>query len=159
LAKKKTVKRKVSPALKPAKRVSIPSKVREEEPKKNKVALISVAVVVLLALAFLLYLSMEKKETDSAAEPAKAAAAVSAPKEKAAEEMMYAVKKGESLWKIAGRADVYNDSFLWPILRDANQDSVENFDNMYEGLSIKVPLNLSEEAKKAARKEAITGKK
>jgi hypothetical protein len=36
----------------------------------------------------------------------------------------YLVNKGDSLWKISGKSDVFSDSFRWPLLFKANRDQI-----------------------------------
>lgn len=36
----------------------------------------------------------------------------------------YVVKRGDSLWKIAGNPDVMGDSFRWPLLFKSNRDQI-----------------------------------
>jgi hypothetical protein len=55
-------------------------------------------------------------------EPVKAA--VPTPEAKAS----YVVKKGDSLWKIAGKSAVMGDPFRWPLLFKANRDQIEDPD-------------------------------
>ena len=40
----------------------------------------------------------------------------------------YVVKKGDSLWKIAGRTSVLGDPFRWPLLFKANRDQLQDPD-------------------------------
>ena len=40
----------------------------------------------------------------------------------------YVVKRGDSLWKIAGKQDVLGDSFRWPLLFKANRDQIQDPD-------------------------------
>lgn len=55
----------------------------------------------------------------------------------------YIVKKGDSLWTIAGRADVYGNPFLWPLIFRDNANAIKNADDLYpkQALTIaKYPL-------------------
>jgi hypothetical protein len=40
----------------------------------------------------------------------------------------YVVRKGDSLWKIAGKSDVLGDPFQWPLLFKANRDQIQDPD-------------------------------
>jgi len=40
----------------------------------------------------------------------------------------YVVRKGDSLWTIAGKADILGDPFQWPLLFKANRDQIADPD-------------------------------
>lgn len=40
----------------------------------------------------------------------------------------YIVRKGDTLWDIAGKDSIYSDSFQWPLLFKANRDQIEDPD-------------------------------
>lgn len=40
----------------------------------------------------------------------------------------YVVKKGDTLWDIAGKQSIYGDFFQWPLLFKANRDQIEDPD-------------------------------
>ena len=40
----------------------------------------------------------------------------------------YLVRKGDSLWRIAGKGSVLGDSFQWPLLFKSNRDQIEDPD-------------------------------
>lgn len=58
---------------------------------------------------------------------------------------LYVVKRNESLWKLAGRRDIYNNPFAWHVLFKANRDLIKNPDAKIDGLTIKIPVLLSKE--------------
>jgi nucleoid-associated protein YgaU len=60
----------------------------------------------------------------------------------------YSVKKGESLWRIAGKDSVYGDSFKWPLLFKANRANIDDPDLIYprQALKISKKFNADEEA-------------
>jgi nucleoid-associated protein YgaU len=37
----------------------------------------------------------------------------------------YTVVKGDCLWKISGKSEIYNDPFQWPLIYDANRDQID----------------------------------
>lgn len=40
----------------------------------------------------------------------------------------YIISKGECLWTIAGKPQIYDDSFAWPLIYKANRDQIKNPD-------------------------------
>jgi nucleoid-associated protein YgaU len=51
----------------------------------------------------------------------------------------YLVQKDDSLWKIAGRPEVYGDSYRWLLLYHANRDQIFEPDLIYPGMVLLVP--------------------
>jgi LysM repeat protein len=49
----------------------------------------------------------------------------------------YTVKKGDSLWRIAGR--VYGNPFKWPRIYNANKDKIKSANKIYPGQVLKIP--------------------
>ena len=45
----------------------------------------------------------------------------------------YSVLKGDSLWKISGKPDVYNNPFEWPLIYKANSSKIKDADLIYPG--------------------------
>jgi LysM repeat protein len=67
----------------------------------------------------------------------------------------YVVKKGDSLWAIAKKKNIYNDPFLWPVIFDANKGKIKKANLIYPGQKLKIPRSgISMDALKDARKEA-----
>lgn len=48
-----------------------------------------------------------------------------------AAKMTYAVVKGDSLWRIAGKSDVYGNPYQWPLIYKANTDKIKHADLIY----------------------------
>ncbi|MEI6083913.1 MAG: LysM peptidoglycan-binding domain-containing protein [Verrucomicrobiota bacterium] len=51
----------------------------------------------------------------------------------------YVVKKGDSLWKIAGR--VYHNPLKWPTIFRANKDKIKHPNRIYPGQVLTIPWN------------------
>lgn len=51
------------------------------------------------------------------------------------------VTRGESLWTIAGREDVYNNSWLWPLIWDANRNTLRNPAQLRAGQTLQIRPN------------------
>jgi nucleoid-associated protein YgaU len=51
----------------------------------------------------------------------------------------YVVRRGDSLWRIASRADVYGRGVRWKRLYEANQDRIGNPDRIHPGQEIQIP--------------------
>jgi LysM repeat protein len=67
---------------------------------------------------------------------------------------IYAVKKGDNLPNIAARHDIYNDSFMWPIIYKANRDQIKDPKVLYGGQELKIPRDVSLDDIIQARREA-----
>ncbi len=69
----------------------------------------------------------------------------------------YTVRRGETLPQIAARAEIYNDSSLWPLIYRANRDQIRDPRQLWPGQTLKIPRNFSrDEAQEAKR---YSGKK
>ncbi|MGH7739789.1 MAG: LysM peptidoglycan-binding domain-containing protein [bacterium] len=55
----------------------------------------------------------------------------------------YSVEKGDCLWNIAGKSDIYSDSFAWPLLLKANRDEIQDPDLIYPNQVLKVQKDIS----------------
>jgi nucleoid-associated protein YgaU len=66
----------------------------------------------------------------------------------------YQVVKHDTLWDIAGKAGVYNDSFQWPLIFKANRDTIQDPDLIYPKQDFKIEKGLSIEEQQRARKLA-----
>ncbi|ROR35076.1 LysM peptidoglycan-binding domain-containing protein [Inmirania thermothiophila] len=47
--------------------------------------------------------------------------------------LRYTVVRGDSLWKISGREEVYGDPFRWPLIYKRNRDQIRDADLIYPG--------------------------
>jgi len=52
---------------------------------------------------------------------------------------LYKVRKGDSLWRISGYRNIYNDPFQWKKIYEANRDKIEDADVIYPGQRLIVP--------------------
>lgn len=52
---------------------------------------------------------------------------------------IYIVKEGDSLWKIAGKKEIYGDPFKWEMLYTANRDVIKNPHRIYPGQILIIP--------------------
>lgn len=46
----------------------------------------------------------------------------------------YVVKKGDSLWKISGKKDIYDDPFKWTDIYKANQQTISSWQRKYNAV-------------------------
>ncbi len=58
---------------------------------------------------------------------------------------LYTVKRNESLMVLAGRRDIYNNPYAWPVLYKNNRDIIKNKNSKLDGLTIKIPTLFPEE--------------
>lgn len=45
--------------------------------------------------------------------------------------MSYTVVRGDSLWRISGRAEIYGNPYQWPLIYKANADQIRDADLIY----------------------------
>lgn len=76
---------------------------------------------------------------------------------KVVKDVLYIVVKGDCLWNISKKKDVYNDPFMWPLIYKNNIDIIKNPNLIYPKQEFKLQLNPDEEKKKKARNEAWFG--
>ena len=55
--------------------------------------------------------------------------------------MQYRVVHGDSLWSIAGKQDVYNNPYEWPLIYKANQGQIKDADLIYPGQDFTINRN------------------
>jgi len=66
----------------------------------------------------------------------------------------HTVKRGESLPQIAALPEVYNDSYLWPLIYRANRDQIRDPRNLWPGQTLRIPRNYSRDDLQEARRYA-----
>jgi nucleoid-associated protein YgaU len=69
-------------------------------------------------------------------------------------DISHTVIKGESLWRIAAKASVYDNPVLWPKIWLANRNQISNPDMISPGQQLSIPPSgrLKKEEKRASRK-------
>jgi nucleoid-associated protein YgaU len=65
------------------------------------------------------------------------AAVVPTPTE--APEQKYEVVKGDCLWSISGKSEIYGDFFQWPLIFKANRDQIADPDQISPGQDFSIP--------------------
>ncbi|MCK5256075.1 MAG: LysM peptidoglycan-binding domain-containing protein [Deltaproteobacteria bacterium] len=66
----------------------------------------------------------------------------------------YKVKRGDTLRIIAGRREIYNDPYQWPIIYKANRDQIRDPHMLFVGQKLVIPRNVTIEEVREARKQA-----
>jgi len=51
----------------------------------------------------------------------------------------YEVRRGDNLWKIAKRTDVYGNPYMWIKIYNANMDKIQNVNLIYPGQLFEIP--------------------
>ncbi len=69
---------------------------------------------------------------------------------KAAETIEHTVESGESLWSIAGQADIYADPYLWPVIYKFNRDQIKDPARIYPKQVLQIPIHVDEPARREA---------
>ncbi|HOD71393.1 MAG: LysM domain/BON superfamily protein [Deltaproteobacteria bacterium ADurb.BinA179] len=67
---------------------------------------------------------------------------------------IYVVKKSDTLPSIAARHEIYNDSYMWPLIYKANRDQIKDPKVVYVGQDLKIPRDITVEEIIEARREA-----
>ena len=71
----------------------------------------------------------------------------------APKEINYTVVKGDCLWNIAKKSDIYSNPFAWPNIYKANRDQIKNPNLIFPGQVLKIPT-LTDAQKKEAEMNA-----
>ena len=56
----------------------------------------------------------------------------------------YTVVRGDNLWNIAKKDDIYADPYMWPRIYRANRDAIKDPDLIYPKQTLSVPFGVSE---------------
>lgn len=70
--------------------------------------------------------------------------------------IQYEVVRGDSLWRISGREDTYNNPYQWPLIYKANRDKIRDADLIYPGQVFSIDRNPSAAEVDAAVQHART---
>jgi len=68
----------------------------------------------------------------------------------------YLVVRGDSLWKISGKPDIYNNPYQWPMIYKANRDKIKDADLIYPGQELAITRGNSQDEIDAAVNHAKT---
>lgn len=74
--------------------------------------------------------------------------------ELAAATMNYTVSRGDNLWDISGKSEVYGNPYNWPLIYKANSGKIEDADLIYPGQEFTIDKNPTDEAREAAVEHA-----
>jgi len=55
----------------------------------------------------------------------------------------YTVSRGDSLWAISGKSNVYGDPYQWPLIYRANQDQISDADLILPGQRLDIDQNVT----------------
>ena len=66
----------------------------------------------------------------------------------------YKVRRGDTLRIIAGRREVYNDPYQWPLIYKANRDQIRDPLQIFIGQNLVIPRTITLEEAMEARKQA-----
>ncbi len=70
--------------------------------------------------------------------------------------IQYTVVRGDSLWKIAGKPEIYGNPYEWPLIYKANADQIRDADLIYPGQVFDIDMNPSPDEVAAAIRHAKT---
>ena len=63
---------------------------------------------------------------------------------RAPRELTYEVMKGDHLWGIASKREIYDDPYMWPRIYRANKDQIDDPDLIYPKQVFNVPIAVGE---------------
>jgi nucleoid-associated protein YgaU len=66
----------------------------------------------------------------------------------------YTVGRGDTLWGISGRAPIYDNPFMWPLIYKANRDQIRDPDLIHPKQVFAIPRNYSQEQATSAKRRA-----
>jgi len=55
----------------------------------------------------------------------------------------YQVVRGDNLWDISGKAEIYSNPYQWPLIYKANQDKIKDADLIYPGQNLVIDQGAS----------------
>jgi len=55
----------------------------------------------------------------------------------------YTVVRGDSLWGISGKSEIYGNPYQWPLIYKANRDKIKDADLIYPGQEFNIERNAS----------------
>jgi LysM repeat protein len=67
----------------------------------------------------------------------------------------YTVRRGETLPQISARAEIFNDSVLWPLIFRANRDQIRDPKRLWPGQILVIPRNYSRSDADEARRYSV----
>src|SRR5512143_1898151 len=68
----------------------------------------------------------------------------------------YTVARGDSLWHISGKSEIYGNPYQWPLIYKANRSKIKDADLIYPGQKLTINRNASDADIKAAVRHAKT---
>lgn len=124
----------------------------------NKIALLGVG---LAGLALVGCASTQTAPAPEPTEPSTAAAPAPsapepAPMAQPSADDSYTVMRGDHLWGISGRLNIYGDPYQWPLIYRANRDTIEDADLIHPGQVLTIRRGVSSADVQAAVRHART---
>lgn len=68
----------------------------------------------------------------------------------------YMVERGDNLWSISGKDDIYGNPYQWPLIYKANREQIKDADLIYPGQDLSIVRGMSDEMINAAVNHAKT---
>ena len=68
----------------------------------------------------------------------------------------YQVAKGDNLWNISAKSEVYSNPYQWPLIYKANKDKIKDADLIYPGQNLAIDQGASASDIDAAVQHAKT---
>ena len=68
----------------------------------------------------------------------------------------YMVERGDNLWDISGKSEIYGNPYQWPLIYKANRDKIQDADLIYPGQEFAIDRDFSMGERDAAVEHAKT---
>jgi len=68
----------------------------------------------------------------------------------------YMVERGDNLWSISAKDDIYGNPYQWPLIFKANREKIKDADLIYPGQDLSIVRGMSDEMINAAVNHART---
>ncbi len=114
-------------------------------------------MIFILSLSLVIFISCggKSKKINEVAEEEQNVLDEEAEAKKAELPTTYLVEKGDELWTIAEKAEIYGNKWQWPLIYDANRDILDSYTGLKEGQKLIIPRNVSAVEIEAAKERAM----
>ncbi len=118
---------------------------------------LKILMIFILSLFLIIFISCggKSKKINEVAEEESNVLNEEAEAKKAELPTTYIVEKGDKLWTIAEKPEIYGNKWQWPLIYDANREILDNYYSLKEGQKLIIPRNVSAVEIEAAKERAM----